>query len=160
MHAQAIRYFRKLLYQCRGEILFPSNSFPSVHKLCKLNRVPRGRLSRIATILDIRKREGPWKSEDVLREIGEKNQKKCIEEIQRVIVANSPIKVEIFELVHPNVGHSDIIIGHVLLRIDFVRRPRPEHVSDSRARRYLDATAAHPSLETHLEILAAPNLHP
>ena len=42
---------------------------------------------------------------------------------------------------------------------DLVRGECPEDVADARAGRDLDAAAAHPRLERHLEVLAAPNLH-
>jgi len=36
-------------------------------------------------------------------------------------VLHSPIEVEPLELVHPHVGHSQIVEGHVCLHIDLIQ---------------------------------------
>ena len=92
----------------------------------------------------------------------------------------SPVIEEVLELVHPDLGHADVVVPDLLsldlnwtmlpgylknslnlasLITDLVRGERPEDVPDARAGCDLNAAPAHPRLERHLEVLAAPDLH-
>ena len=77
----------------------------------------------------------------------------------RISFVVSPVEEEVLELVHPDLGHPDVVEVDSLV-LDLVRGEGPEDVTDPGARGDLDAAAAHPGLEGDLEVLASPNLHP
>ena len=77
-----------------------------------------------------------------------------------LVPPREPVEVEELVVVHPDHGHPQRVVGeHVDVCAPGVGAPRAEHVAHARARHDLDAAAAHPLTEGHLQVLPTPDFH-